>query len=87
MGLTAPKGEHLLDTTADRPCNRAFVVKVGIQYFGGFGGRPPGPYVVKLRSGLADALLCNHPNKARDYVERLAKRGIHGATVHPIQEA
>lgn len=70
-----------------RPGGQAFVVKVGGQYFGGFGGRPPGPYIVKLRARLADALLCDHPNKAADYVTRLAKRGHAGATVHPIKEA
>ncbi len=69
-----------------RHANRAYVIKVGCRYFGGFGGRPPGPYVVKLNRMLSDALLCDHPNKAADYVERLAKRGVMGATVHTITE-
>lgn len=69
-----------------RYADRAYVVKVGGRYFGGFGGRPPGPYVVKLNTKLADALLCDHPNKAADYVTRLAQRGFTGATVHPVRE-
>ncbi len=65
----------------------AWGLKVGDQWFAGFGGRPPGPYIVKLRMTLAEALLCVSPERAADYVERLAKRGYPGAQIVRIEVA
>lgn len=65
---------------------QAYAVRVGGQWFAGFGG-PKGAPIVKLRRHLCDALLMVSQERGLDYVDRLAKRGHPGGCVRTIQLA
>ena len=63
---------------------RAYAVKVGEQWFAGFGGDKDAP-IVKLRKHLCDAKLMVSTERCADYMTRLAARGYPGAICHVIE--
>ena len=69
-------------------CTSALIIKVGDQFFAGFGGKPgttKATVITKLRPGLSEALFIggNNTRKAGDYVRRLAEKGFE-ATVYQV---
>lgn len=62
----------------------AYAIRIGSQWFGGFGGKPGQETLTKLRGGLCGAKLICGRNKAAAYIERLKKRGFDGEIV-PVQ--
>jgi hypothetical protein len=59
----------------------AYAVRIGSQWFAGFGGKPGQEALTKLRDGLCDAKLIWDHKKASVYVERLRTRGLTGEVV------
>jgi len=59
----------------------AYAIRIGRQWFGGFGGKPGQETLTKLKDGLCDAKLMWDHKKAAAYVERLQKRGFGGEIV------
>lgn len=58
--------------------NTAYVIKVGDDWFAGFGGKPGQETLTKLKPGLCDAKLMWDHKKAAEYLDRLRKRGYGG---------
>jgi len=56
----------------------AYAIRVGDEWFAGFGGKPGQESLTKVRPGLCDAKLVWDDRKAAAYVERLRVRGYAG---------
>jgi hypothetical protein len=76
LQATAAAGRNLHQTTA-------FAIKVGDEWFAGFGMEKDGSLRTKLRRGLFEAKLISGsaPQKVREYLIRLEQRGYHGRAV------
>lgn len=79
------------DFTEGRNLNQttAFAIKVGDDWFAGFGIENDGSQRTKLRRGLCDAKLISGSasQKVREYLIRLEQRGYHGHSVRLVIEA
>ena len=56
----------------------AYAIRIGDEWFAGFGGKPGQESLTKVRPGLCDAKLVWDDRKAATYVERLRVRGYAG---------
>ena len=56
----------------------AYAIRIGDEWFAGFGGKPGQESLTKVRPGLCDAKLVWDDRKAAAYVERLRVRGDAG---------
>lgn len=61
--------------------NTAYAIRIGNEWFGGFGGKPGQETMTKTKIGLCDAKLIWDDKKAASYVDRLKKRGFVGEIV------
>ena len=61
--------------------NTAYAIRIGNEWFGGFGGKPGEETLTKTKIGLCDAKLVWNDRKAAAYVERLRVRGYIGEIV------
>jgi hypothetical protein len=59
----------------------AYAIRIGDEWFAGFGGKPGQESLTKVRPGLCDAKLVWDDRKAAAYVERLRVRGYAGEIV------
>ena len=59
----------------------AYAIRIGNEWFAGFGGKPGQEGLTKVRPGLCDAKLVWDDRKAAVYVERLRVRGYVGEIV------
>jgi hypothetical protein len=59
----------------------AYAIRIGDEWFAGFGGKPGQESLTKVRPGLCDAKLVWDERKAAAYVERLRVRGYMGEIV------
>lgn len=72
-------GYNQYDTAEYR--NTAYAIRIGNEWFGGFGGKPGQETLTKTKIGLCDAKLIWDDKKAASYVDRLKKRGFVGEIV------
>lgn len=72
-------GYNQYDTAEYR--NTAYAIRIGKDWFAGFGGKPGQETLTKTKIGLCDAKLIWDAKKAVSYIERLKQRGFIGEIV------